>query len=168
MARTKIDQYWQQFARSFPDETRRPTTYYDAFSFGTTKEDATELATLVIDGIKTATVSLKWVYDKEGEPLPKRGEFSIVTDGNEQPVCVIETTEVRVLPFDAVDEQFAWEEGEEDRTLESWRRMHWSYIVWECARIKRKPSPTTPLVCERFRVAYKEQLRGDSRSRDLA
>ena len=49
--------------------------------------------------------------------------------------------------------------GEEDRTLESWRRMYWSYLVSECQRIGRVPNPSAPLVMERFDVVYAEALR---------
>ncbi len=137
----------------------RPRNFLEAFSFGTTREDADEIARLVTDGRKTATGSLKWVYDAEGRPVPKAGDLSIVVDGKKRPVCMIETTDVRIIPFNAVDEQFAWEGGEGDRTLESWRRMYWAYIKTECTRIKRRPGPTTPMVCERFRVIYKARPR---------
>jgi uncharacterized protein YhfF len=159
MTENKIDRYWSQFLQSLPVGIERPQRYYEAFSFGTTKAGATEIATLVLNGTKTSTGSLQWVYDVEGKPLPKPGDLSIVMDGNGHPVCVIETTDVQVMPFDAVDEQFAYEGGEEDRTLASWRRMYWSYIVTECVRIKREPTEKMPLVCERFRVVYKEPLK---------
>ena len=36
-------------------------------------------------------------------------------------MCVIQTTEIRHLPFDEVDAQFAFDEGEGDQSLEYWR-----------------------------------------------
>jgi uncharacterized protein YhfF len=33
-----------------------------------------------------------------------------------RPLCVIETTEVKIQPYDKVDAQFAYEEGEGDRS----------------------------------------------------
>ena len=60
------------------------------------------------------------MYDADDKPLMKPGDLSIVTLGGDQPACIIETTEVRIVPFDEVDEQFAYEGGEGDRTLESW------------------------------------------------
>ncbi len=117
------------------------------------------IAALVLNGIKTATGSLQWVYEAEGRLPPAAGQYSIVTDGEHQPLCIIQDTEVCVTPFDEVDAAFAWDGGEEDRTLESWRRIYWEFIVSECSRIGREPSPKTPLVCERFRVVYREPLR---------
>jgi uncharacterized protein YhfF len=152
------DRYWAQFLRSLPDNSERPPQYYDAFYFGTSRESAALILPLVLSGVKTATGSLEWVYEAEGRTPPKAGDHSIVTDGNGEPVCIIQDMEVRIVPFDEVDEAFAWDGGEEDRTLESWRKIYRDYIELECARIGREPMPKTPLVCERFRVVYKDRL----------
>ncbi len=154
----KADRYWAQFLSSLPDGSERPRQYYEAFYFGSTKESARLITPLVLNGIKTATGSLQWVYEAEGRTPPKAGDYSIVTDGDHEPVCIIRDTEVRILPFDEVDEAFAWDGGEEDRTLESWRQIYSDYIRLECARIGRELTPKTPLVCERFKVEYKEPL----------
>ena len=117
-----------QILESLPPPADRPQGYLEAFYFGTSKEGAAQIAALVVDGIKTAAGSLKWGYDADQKPLPKQGDFNIVTDGDGHPVCIIETTEVRVIPFDEVDEQFAYEGGEGDRTLASWREMYWACL----------------------------------------
>jgi uncharacterized protein YhfF len=153
-----MDRYWGQFVQSLPAGAEPPDGYYDTFSFGVTKEEATGIAALVLQGIKTATGSVQWVYEAEGKAPPKPGDLSIVRDSEDRPVCIIETTEVRVIPFNEVDAQFAWDGGEWDRTLASWRENYWSFIVSECARINREPTGRTPLVCERFRVVYREPL----------
>ncbi|MFN8414438.1 MAG: ASCH domain-containing protein [Anaerolineales bacterium] len=158
MMSQKADRYWTQFVGSLPS-TSVPQQYYEAFSFGTSKESANLIASLVIRGVKTATGSLQWVYESEGKSIPTPGDYSIVTDGEGEPVCIIQDIEVNIIPFNEVDEAFAWDGGEEDRTLDSWRRIYWEYIVSECHRIQRNPTPKTPLVCERFRVVYKEPLR---------
>jgi uncharacterized protein YhfF len=157
----ETDRYWLQFLHSLPSEAEPPEGYYEAFHFGTTKESATEVAALVFQGIKTTTGSLKWVYEHEGRVPPAPGDYSIVLDGNDTPVCVIETTEIRVLLLAEVDEQFAYDGGEQDRTLASWREGYRSDIVSECARIHREPTEQTPLVCERFRVVYQEAMKED-------
>ena len=158
MTRSEIDRYWKQFIQSLPPSAQYPETYNDTFYFGITKEDAPEIAPLVLNGTKTATGSLLWGFEAEGKPLPKVGDLNIVTDGNDFPVCIIETTAVEIIPYDEVDEEFAYAGGEKDRTLESWREIYWTYTVYECARIKREPTRKTPLICERFRVVYKESL----------
>ena len=157
MASEHADRYWAQLVRSAPAGSARPRSYYEAFHFGS-GADATSIAALVVRH-ETSTASLQWVYDAEGRRPPIPGDLSIVLDGLDHPVCVIETTEVKVVPYDAmVDEKFAYEGGEGDRTLKSWRRMYWTYILSECARIEREPFRQTPLVCERFRAVYDAPL----------
>jgi uncharacterized protein YhfF len=56
--------------------------------------------------------------------LPAVGDLSIILDGEGSPVCVIRTTGVEIRRFGDVDEAFAWDEGEGDRTLDWWRRAH--------------------------------------------
>jgi uncharacterized protein YhfF len=132
---------------------------------------ADELGALVYAGIKTATCSLLWEYEAEGEPPPQVGELSIILDGNDDPICIIETTEIEIKPYDQVDAQFAYDEGEGDRSLSYWRDAHWHFFSQTCEQIKRQPSPDMPLICERFRVLFKvpkdqlsENLKKDSQS----
>jgi uncharacterized protein YhfF len=158
MRTSKADRYWNQFVQSLPPGAERPERYYEAFHFGITKQDATEIAALVLQGTKTSTGALAWVYEAEGRAAPEAGDHSVVLDEKDNPVCIIETTESRVVSFEDVDEQFAYEGGEGDRTLPNWREGYWSYIVSECARINREPTVRTPLVCERFRVVYQELM----------
>ena len=60
-------------------------------------------------------------YEKDQMPLPQKGDLSIVLDGNGNPVLIIETVSVVILPFNEVSEQFAFEEGEGDRSIAYWR-----------------------------------------------
>jgi len=125
-----------------------------AWSFGDSEEMANELGALVRKGIKTTTCSLLWEYEHDGDALPEAGELSIITDRNGQPICLIETTEVQIRPYDQVDAQFAYEEGEGDRSLAYWRQAHWHFFSKVCDRIGRKVEDSMPLICERFQVIY--------------
>jgi uncharacterized protein YhfF len=92
--------------------------------------------------------------EAEGAPVPRSGEKSIVLDGSDEPVCIIETTEVTVRRCDEVDEAFARDEGEGDRSLAYWREAHRSFFAGTLPGIGREFSEDMPLVCERFRVIY--------------
>ena len=152
------ERYWDQFLESLPAGSARPAAHAGSFYFGGHPDQAGEIAELVLKGTKTATGSLLWAYQAEGKRLPRLGDFSIVTNGRD-PVCIIETVDVRVVPYDEVDAHWADEGGEGDRSLASWRRIYWDHIVAECRRINRSPSRSVPLVMERFRVVYREPLR---------
>lgn len=109
----------------------------------------------MLAGTKTATGSALWSYEANGKRLPEVGDHWVVTAGADDPVCIIETTEVRILPFDEVGADYARDGGEGDRSLASWRDIYWRYLVSEGSRIGREPSPKAPLVMERFRVVYR-------------
>ena len=127
----------------------------DVFFFSDNEADAIELAALVLAGTKIGTASLVWMYEARGGTLPAAGDLSIVTDWHGAPLCVIETTTVVIAPFDEVTAEFAASEGEGDRSLEHWRRVHWDYFGRECARLGRSPSRAMPVVCENFRVIHR-------------
>ena len=128
--------------------------FLEAFHFCDNEADANELAELVLQGTKRATASLRWVYEAENEPLPKVGDLSVVTNWDGDPLCVIETTQVDVVPYDRVSEEFAAVEGGGDGSLRYWREAHWPFFSRECASLGREPTQEMPVICERFRVVY--------------
>lgn len=139
--------YWEAFRSSRPDLPDEPR---DVFAFGNTPEMADALGASVAGGVKTATTSALQAYEP-GEPLPQVGELSVVLDGSEKPLCIVETTEVRVLRFAEVDAAFAFDEGEGDRSLSYWRAAHERFFT------KTLPGPfdeRMQVVCERFRLVW--------------
>jgi len=151
----QIDEFWQSYLEAQNPALSDPAATYEAWSFGNTPKMADELGALVVQGIKTATASLVWTYDHEGERYPQIGDISIILDGAQNPICIIEIIEVQIQPYDEVGEQHAFEEGEGDRTLAYWRKVHWNFFAQECKSIDKRPSSTMPIVCERFRLIYK-------------
>lgn len=131
-----------------------PATSHDVFAFGDSPKLADELAALVVDGPKRATAGLSAAYEHDREPLPQVGGLSIVLDGQGRPAALIRTTEIRVGPFSSVDEAFAWDEGEGDRSLEFWKRAHEAFFRRECAHIGIVCSESLAVVFERFRLIY--------------
>lgn len=129
---------------------------YEPFAVGRTPAAADEGARLYLAGIKTATSSLVWEYEALGKPLPFPGALSALLDGAGEPVAMVETTEVAVRAFDDIDEDFARDYGEWDRTLASWRRECWPYYDARCRQLGRTAAGDMPLLCERMRVVYRE------------
>ena len=149
----EICAFWNACRSRLPEKIKiQNQEIPEAWGFGDGPRMADELGALVLEGKKTATCGILWEYEAEGEALPKPGELSIILNGEGLPMCLIETTEVRVVPFDQVDAQFAYEEGEDDRTLESWRKEHWKFFSRYLVQLDRQPEMDMPLVCERFRV----------------
>jgi uncharacterized protein YhfF len=151
----RVESYWRSYLESLPADSPVRDEQYVAEGWGDSPEMADELGALIADGTKTATCSALWEYEAEDEPLPQVGLKSIVLDGKGDPLCIVETTEVEVRPYEEVDAGFAYEEGEGDRSLEYWREAHWRFFSRTLPNIGKEPTTDMPLVCERFRVVYK-------------
>jgi len=115
----------------------------DSFAFGVTPELADELLALVLAGKKSATA---WAASEGGKGV-EVGKRWIVKDSRGTPRAIIETVELKRRRFEDVDESFAHDEGEGDRTLAWWRRAHKDYF----AR-RGEFSLDMELYCERFRL----------------
>lgn len=153
MTATAIDAFWQDVRAALEDDL--PETPPPAWGFGDTPDLQNELLALVLEGKKTATCEALWQFEADSEPVPQPGDLSIILDGAGTPRCVIETTEIRVMPMNEVDPQFAYDEGEGDRTWEYWYSEHEIFFGRTLQRISRQFDPTMPLVLERFRVRYR-------------
>ena len=125
---------------------------YEAWPFG---EAPDKLADLVLQGIKTATCSAYDLYQINNEPLPQAGDYSVILNSSEEAVCIIKTIKVYVTEFKNVSEEHAFKEGEGDRSLEYWRKVHESFLTNELASVHKEFDESTKVVCEEFEVVYK-------------
>lgn len=122
--------------------------------FGDTPELADELVALVLNGQKQATCELKAWFDNRGVTLPAIGDQWIITDGSGAEQCIIETTQVDLCPVQQVDENFAWDEGEGDRSLAFWKDAHDAYYERQAKRDGFVYSDEMICVCERFKLIW--------------
>lgn len=104
----KAQKYWERFC-SKNDVAH--ASLYEIFAFGNTKEHADELANLVLAGKKTGTSSGYELYQIDNEPLPKVGDYSIVVNGSDVPMGIIQTVEVAIVPWKEITEEQAATEG---------------------------------------------------------
>ena len=152
-----IEVFWESFLK----ETKLENVHlHDAWAFGDTALLADELALLTVKGIKTATASAYIEYVLANEPLPHPSEqaLEIILDGHENPVAVIQVTKVYVVPFADVTAEHAYKEGEADRSLKSWRKIHRQY--WQRTFKDRGlviEIDDMDVVCEEFEVIWYPQ-----------
>ena len=128
---------------------------YEAWAFG---DDPDTLAELVRTGVKTATASAYPFYELEGEELPKAGEYSVILDTKDEAVCIIRTTKVYVTPYCEVTAEQAWEEGEGDRSLDYWRKVHEAFFRKELEAVNLPFTEDMGVVCEEFEVVYPKEV----------
>jgi uncharacterized protein YhfF len=144
------DAFWQAFRR-FAGLNH---DNYVVGSLGDSPEMATELADLAMAGIKRGTVSLARDYGEGREPMPKPGDFVMMLDGERRPRFIWRTTEVTIKPLSQVDEAFAWDEGEGNRTRDWWLDAHRRYFARQATREGFEMDDEILTVFERFEVVW--------------
>lgn len=80
--------------------------------------------------------------------------YSIITDWLGEAKCIIQTKAVNIVPYNEVTEEFAATEGEGDKSLEYWRKVHWEFFSEECNEIGIEPTLNMLVVCEEFEVVF--------------
>ncbi len=150
-----IDRFWQDFLEKTGKSA--DTTYLECFHFELTEKWANELLRLVLIGQKRATASSLKAFEIQGERTPQKGDYSIVTDWDGNPRCVIETTNVTILPFNEITYDICKREGEDDN-LESWRKGHTNFFTNEGKELGYEFSEDMLVVFEDFEVVYTEAL----------
>lgn len=144
---------WRAFLHASGTPADASGRLYDVMRVGDTAASADAGARLILAGVKTATSSLPGEYGAGRDP-PAAGSFSIVLDGRDRAVCIIETLGVEPRPFREIDAAFARDYGEWDRTLATWRRECGAYYATLAGRLGLLWSQDTPLLCERFRLVF--------------
>ena len=142
--------YWADFVTA----TGNVGADYTVVTFGHTTAMANELVALVISGKKRATTSLLLEYATGYEPVPQMGDFIVVVDGGSRPRCIWRTTQIVVKPLIDVDDAFAWDEGEGDRTRDTWLSAHREYFSAQAQREGFAMCDTIEAVFERFEIVW--------------
>jgi uncharacterized protein YhfF len=129
--------------RAYPGEEAR---YFSPMSIGGAPEHADEGVTLILNGVKTLTSSAFWNYP-DGK-IPFVGALSVLLDGAGRPCGIIETTRVKIMPFQAITEDMAQEYGEGERTAVWWRMAMREFYQASATRHDAAFTDDSPLIWE--------------------
>jgi uncharacterized protein YhfF len=152
-----VKRVWEKYLLSIgenPDSTE--LSYVFADHFCATKEPADALFDLAISGIKRATAGSLWVYEANRDPVLAAGDLWILTDFGKTRACVAKNLRVTVKAFGEITEADAETEGEGDKSLDYWRRVHREYFSRECESIGKVFSESMPVVFEEFKIIFRE------------
>ena len=146
------DSLWNDFLSKYSNHKTKdkPVSFY----FCDNKKDADECAELVVKGVKRATATSLWWFEKNNEILPKIGDQYIVTDWSGNAKAVIETTKIEQVPYNKITSEFAKIEGEGDKSLEYWKRVHKDYYTREMKPFNEQFDENMIIVCEQFKAVY--------------
>ena len=148
----KAKEMWDNYINKNCNDTNKT---YEAWHFCNNEDSANELAELVVSGEKTATASGLCFYEIENEELPKVGGINIILDWNENAKCITKTSKVYTVPFNEVTEAHAFKEGEGDKTLSYWRKVHMKVFSEELKECGKVFDENMMIVCEEFEVVWK-------------
>ena len=146
----EITDYWNRFKK----ENQITSQFVDAWSFGDSSELADELLGLVLAGKKIGTATLVIELEREGGKMPEVGDYNIILDGKGKPAAIIRTTSVEIKPFNKVEKAHAYSEGEDDRTLKSWKKEHWKYWTRKGQKLGFAMKEDLLVICENFELVY--------------
>lgn len=146
----KAKELWDRFAAETGIEAA-----YDVWAFCGGGEMGDQLAQLTLDGVKTATASPHIAYGLEGVPIPEVGCYSVVEFSDGEAACIIRDTKVSIVPFGAVSAEHAYLEGEGDRSLSYWRRVHKEVFLPDHEAAGTPFTEDSLCVLEEFEVVYR-------------
>ncbi len=147
-----VDVLWKSFQEENSEYSNQ--TFNDSFHFCDNKEDADECAILVQKGIKQATSTSLWWFQKEESEIPEIGALYVITDWEGKAKAIVKTLKVEQVAFKDIDESYAKIEGEGDKSLNHWKKVHWDYYTREMNEFEEHPSEDMIIVCEIFETLF--------------
>jgi uncharacterized protein YhfF/ribosomal protein S18 acetylase RimI-like enzyme len=143
--------FWRNYCRlaGIPDPTP-----CQAWCFGDSQPMSVGLVELVLRGPKRATAGLASFYDDHPADAPVVDGYSVVTEFDGAPRAIVRTTSYERRRLCDVDAQFAWDEGEGDRTLPDWLDGHRRCFTRELAVAGKAFDDTLEVGLERFELLY--------------
>lgn len=150
-----VKDMWEKYLISIGENFINTNKKYTAWYFCDNEESANNLAALTREGIKRGTTSLYDLYKLENEELPEVGEYSIITDWDGVAKCLIRNKKVTILSFKDVGKELAAIEGEGDKSLNYWRKVHIDFFTRELKNLEMEFTEDGLVVFEEFEVVYK-------------
>lgn len=112
---------YEDFWQAFLEETGTPENSYcnQCTYFGDSEEESVNIMEQLLRGEKTAISHCVSYYIVTRSPMPKVGDYTMVTDFYGNPGCILKCVDVVIDPIGAIPEEVARQEAEGD--LEQWR-----------------------------------------------
>lgn len=80
----------------------------------------------------------------------------IFCNGEEEPIAILENKKVYITTFDQVSAEHAYKEGEGDRSLDYWKKVHFEFwtTIFKLENITNIDIEKMKVVCEEFQVIW--------------
>jgi uncharacterized protein YhfF len=151
-------EFWREFLATtgIQDANAR---FHDVTHADDSMASMTDAVQQILSGDKTAGSALLADYEATGRVPPPRRGLSILLDGSDAPVAVLETMEAIIAPFADMDDAFARAHGP-GQSLKSWRRQCRAAFAARARALGTPFGEDSLLVCHRFRVVFARSTEG--------
>lgn len=148
--RDEIQTFWLEYQRACQVQVEG----FSATAFGHSRTVADELAALIAEGHKRAHATLERDFEQEGDELPRPGEHIVVLDGRGAPRAIVRLRHVERRYFNEIDDEFAFECGEGDRTLAWWLTAYRQDFAERAEREGFQVGERAVLILEHFDLVW--------------
>lgn len=148
-----VGEYWNHYLKA-TGKSFEEAVYSGELVFENGGCFGDEQLRLVLGGRKTASFSFFDSLVINREPIPVAGEVYIVEDSSGEPSCIIELTDVKIVPFNEISWELASLDGE-DENLAQWREKMRCFAEEESDACGFAFSEESKIVCEIFKVIFR-------------
>ncbi len=149
-----VQEFWEDYLKK-TNQNPKETVFSGELFFEDRGVTGQEQLALVLSGAKTAMFRPYESYEINLEPLPISGEVYVVLNSNDEPVCIIELTDVNVIPFNEIPWGLAQKDGENEN-LTDWKDKMSEQIQEEADICGFSFTDETKIVCEVFKVIFRQ------------
>lgn len=152
-----MEDIYQDFWQAFLEQTDAPeNSYCSRYTyFGSSEEESVEILEQLLRGEKTAVSHCVPYYIVTRSPMPKVGDYTMVTDFYGNPCCILETEQVAIEPVSEVTEELARRECQGD--LAAWQQRKAEEFQTLSKRAGFHYSEGLPVLMELVKVVFPQE-----------
>ena len=147
-------EFWKSYLKATNQKTEN-AVYSGELVFEDSGFTGKTQLSLVLSGAKTATFTPFDSFEINRESIPVSGEVYVVLDSEEEPVAILEVTNVTVIPFNEIPWDLAALDGENEN-LSDWQDKMREFLEDEADLCGFEVREDSKIVCEIFRVIYRK------------
>ena len=147
-------EFWKSYLKATNQKTEN-AVYSGELVFEDSGFTGKTQLSLVLSGAKTAIFTPFDSFEINRESIPVSGEVYVVLDSEEEPVAILEVTNVTVIPFNEIPWDLAARDGENEN-LSDWQDKMREFLEDEADLCVFEVREDSKIVCEIFRVIYRK------------
>ena len=147
-------EFWKSYLK-VTNQNEENAVYSGELVFEDTGFTGQTQLSLVLSGAKTATFTPFDSFEINRESIPVAGEVYVVLDSAEEPVAILEVTNVSVIPLNEIPWDLAARDGENEN-LSDWQDKMREFVEDEADLCGFDAREDSKIVCEIFRVIYRK------------